>query len=141
MAAGGLDEHKVIFGHVETIMLTTTEEEAGTVTLAKYWETGPSLPIPLADAATAMTCDQMAMYIIGGSMFDDISSSVFQLVCSDIDQCTWTKMDYELKAPTKMGLALTMPQISMALRGFPNARDCLNGTLYILLLSCANQNS
>ncbi len=106
--AGSVDVHDAT-NYVEMLVLTTAN------TQMKAWDMGPNLPIPLVHAASATTSDGQTLYVIGGKGGDDSSSkSIFKLGCSsltaDLDQdCVWTKVLHELKMPSAMGLAISMP--------------------------------
>ncbi len=70
----------------------------------------------------------------------ETSRSVFKFSCPNVvdRQCFWTKMDYELRTPSAMGLALTIPRIPMLTRGYSNARDCSEGNIHKLANICSS---
>ena len=126
--AGGIDNHNIAISNVET--LRVLEAKDGEPHFAPGWQFGPSLPMPLSDAASATTFDQKALFILGGSMIQDMSQSVYRFSCPDSidnDGCVWNTLDYELKRPSAMGLSLVLPQVPMVTRGYANARDCYQG--------------
>ncbi len=127
VVAGGLDSHNTKLDKVETLLVTTDTDSV--LQFANDWEYGPTLPAALSGTASATTSDQKALYIIGGVMINEDSRSVLKFHCYDIvDQhCSWTAVDYELKAPSAKGLALIMPLIPMSSREYSFARDCTKG--------------
>ncbi len=129
VAAGGFDFQNDILGSVE--LLWASENHNDGLHFGQHWELGPSLPTPLADAASAATADQQALFIIGGARVYDKSNLVLRFHCSGKGghQCFWTKVDLELKAPSAMGLALAMPDIPMLSRKYSDARECREGTV------------
>ncbi len=130
VAAGGTDFQDNILASVETLL--AKEDDNGSISFDQHWELGPSLPMPLSDAASATTYGQQALYIIAGAMlYDGKSQSVLKFHCSNIDdiQCFWTKLDVELKSPSAMGLALVMPQKPMVPMQYPEAAECSEGKL------------
>ncbi len=83
---------------------------------AIIWRYGPFLPLPISNAASATTADHLKLYVMGGSIRHDIgldSSSMFQMQCANL-QCSWTKLDQELRNPSSQGIALALPFIPMA---------------------------
>ncbi len=122
IAAGG-ENFEDILSSVETLLVNDND-----TIMARNWEVGPTLPIPLSDAATAS--HKSALYIIGGTTYLDNSGLVFRLHCFNLDEaisCSWAKIEYEIKMPTTMGLALMIPSLPMTFKGFNNARDCDKG--------------
>ncbi len=127
IAAGGIDDIGLPVNIVETLVVT--EVDGGTFHFANEWEYGPNLPEVLQDGASATTSDGQAVFIIGGTILHGSSSGVLKFYCTDglVQQCSWTKVDYELAVPTATGLALMMPQLPMPHREYPNAKDCPEG--------------
>ncbi len=127
IAAGGIDN----FGHSENSVETmeVTEEPVSIFHFAQQWEYGPSMPMILKDGASATSSGGKAVFITGGTSLDGTSTSVLKFYCIDgpVLQCSWTKVDYELPVPSAKGLALMIPQLPMALKGYPNARHCPEG--------------
>ncbi len=123
MAAGGISEANDVLRNVETMLVT---EDAG---FAQHWQFGPSLPMPISDAASASTLDQRILFVIGGTVNNEAGRSLFKFSCSDLEnlQCSWTKIDYELKAPSTNGLAIMIPSIPMVTRGYQDAKHCAKG--------------
>ncbi len=116
---------------VETLLVEFEPEDGNNaVHFAEKWDFGPNLPELVSDAASATTPDQKALLVIGGTTKDGNSRMVLKLQCmleQDLDlDCSWTKLDYELKAPSSLGLVLTIPQVPMVPREFTNAIDCAN---------------
>ncbi len=60
IAAGGRDEYNNIISSVETLLVTKGSEDI--FHFAQGWESGPSMPVPLRDAASATSSDQKALY-------------------------------------------------------------------------------
>ncbi len=132
VVAGGIDRFKKISNTVETLLVM--EGGGGLMTLSdnNYWDYGPSLPMPLSDAASATTADQTGFFLFGGTSDNAATSvSIFKLGCShayDFQQgCTWTKIDHELHAPSAMGLAISMPSYPLGHRSYSNVRHCHQG--------------
>ncbi len=125
VSVGGIDYYANEVDFVELLLVTEDIDF-----FADHWTFGPALPDRLKNAASVTTSDQRALFIIGGTRFDGAESQkVYKLFCSAVEskQCSWTKVDYELKIPTTMGLALAFPSLPMVTRGFSNDRDCLTG--------------
>ncbi len=112
VAAGGkvgLDEdgRDVLTDSVEILVLDDIDDE-------KTWQlTTKPMPEKIANAASAMTADQLQMLVFGGTtdILDEGSASVFVLECSDGSCNSWTKLDLELRAPSANGLAFNMPVV------------------------------
>ncbi len=130
VAAGGMDAFGANLQTVE-ILLYSQDSLPEEDILAEGWQLGPSLPVPLSDAASVTTPDQKAFLVIGGNTDDGIScGSVFKLSCSLLDsfrECSWTKVEYELTPPSAKGLVVTLPASPMSDRRHPGARDCVKG--------------
>ena len=136
IVAGGTDAQNSIITSVEMVTLVNVEElvQSGMV-LVKSWDLGPTLPLPLSDAASTTTSDQKSMFVIGGAttVATERSQSVLKLSCShglddDVSmlQCSWNAItDFELKTPSAKGLALTLPQFPIA-SSFDGV-DCAEG--------------
>ncbi len=124
VVAGGTDDQNSILNKVELLSMHMDSNEE--LHFAGQWEFGPDMPVSLTNAASATTLHQHALYIIGGLTNSEASKSVFKLTCLDTVyvECSWTKVDYELKIPTAMGVAIVMPEIPMVHRGYSNARNC-----------------
>ncbi len=131
VVAGGKDQYDNIISSVETIMVTETSGD-NIFLFAEGWEPGPSLPVPLADAASIITSDQRSLVVIGGDGIDGTSDKIFKLSCSanslNIEseslQCSWTKVDFELQISSKSAVAIAVPRIPMVPIEYLNGRDC-----------------
>ncbi len=127
VAAGGESHWSAATKTVEFLLVSN-----GDAHFSKMWETGPDLPYPLINAASTTMADQKALFVIGGSNIQDHSqdtSVVLKLQCSGQEdlQCSWKKMDHELKIPTTRGVALILPSMPMASSGYLDSRDCEEG--------------
>ena len=124
VAAGGSSiDNNDILDSVEFLEAT----ETGDVPLGGQFEFGPSMPMPIRDGASAMTSDQLALFVVGGTSINVNVESLFKLRCSDVQdvgKCSWSKVGIELRLPTTRGLAIMMPPISIMSRQYPNAREC-----------------
>ncbi len=112
IAAGG----QVLGGNLTTsveMLVGDSEEQFHNSFLG--WEPGPEMPLNLTEASSVTTADKTKMLVIGGKTNIDLSSSIFQIQCQDL-QCQWTKLDYNLFAPTSNGLAFMLPSIPMVSR-------------------------
>ncbi len=124
VAAGGLNEGYSPLKKVELLVVNEISR------FADYWELGPEVPVPIADAASATTADQTGLFLIGGTTDSFNLDTVFRIVClaDDIASCFWTKVDYELNTPGAQGLALViMPSRPLVPPGPVNNRDCTKG--------------
>ncbi len=132
VAGGTGDRDSDITDTVETLHAIVVPED--NINFDQQWRSGPKLPIPLSNSASAVTSDEHVLYIFGGKMISgDYSSYVFKLSCSGIcnpdlqlDHCSWSKAEYELKTPSSLGLALIMPRIPMVNREFANSTECFS---------------
>ncbi len=131
VVAGGRGELQSILNVVETLTVTKEVEEYN---FAPDWEYGPSLPEKLMDAASATASDQTAFFIVGGATASVDSQYVFQFSCSltvAYALCSWSKVGYELKTTSTIGLAFALPSSPMVPRGYPDTQDCGKGRLII----------
>ncbi len=131
VVAGGIDYED---NYLSTVEILQVEKHAHL--FQGEWLLGPRLPTELSDAAAITTPDQQALYIIGGTSKIATSRSVFILSCQSLDDilqdCSWTKADFELKSSSAKGLALSLPRISMAIpMKDPNLIECSEGNTLI----------
>ncbi len=128
VVAGGIDAYGDTNSNIETFVVTEITDSI--FHFDEEWKYGPSLPMLLSDAASATTSNQQALLLVGGHMIDHgVSQSVLKFTCSNIVdlECSWTKLDYELKPASVTGLTLTMTHIAMVEKGYSSGRECAKG--------------
>ncbi len=126
VAAGGITEFSPSVDSVELLHVVEDEHPV----LASHWVNGPSMPIPLIDAAGATASSRKAFYVFGGlTNQEDLNGTpfVFKLKCATKAQCVWAKLDQEMKAPNARGVALTLQSFPLVSPGYASSRNCSLG--------------
>ncbi len=109
VAAGGKVQDSTWTDSVEILVLDDDNNQA-----PSSWKLAAEpMPVQLGNAASAVTSDQLQMFLIGGSHQhynnDEGSTSIFVLECSGRTCDSWTTMQLNLRAPSLKGLAFILP--------------------------------
>ncbi len=134
IAAGGDTSQHAMTKTVEILVVEDDDR-----VFAQEWEFGPDMPLPVSNAASSTTPNQRTLFVIGGKTSQDYSqgsSAIFKIHCQQDLQCMWSKVEQELKMPSAKGLALMLPPIPMANRGYGGKiQGCATSQSGIFLLT------
>ncbi len=118
IVAGGERSDGLLTDSVE-LLVGENEEQFHDSNSTLHWELGPYLPEAISDSASSTSSDQTRFFVIGGTTNEDVNSGktglLYVMQCINL-QCSWRKLDHELRIPSSHGHAFMLPSIQMERR-------------------------